>query len=63
MVQKATHLFERLQQVAAGHRQCDVYMVHNEQRLFLTLKWETGEIVCDKQQHVHIRLLYGKKTK
>lgn len=51
------NLFEGLQQVAAGHRQGDVYVVHNEERLLLALVWETGEVVCYKQQHVHFRPL------
>lgn len=52
-----SYLFEGLQQVAARNRQGDVYVVHDEERLFLALVWETGEVVCYKQQHVYFRLL------
>ncbi len=51
------YLFKCLQQVAAGHRQCDVYMMHDEQRLLLRLIGEVGQIISDEQQHVHLNLL------
>lgn len=50
----ASYLFKRLHQVAAGHRQCDVYMMHDKQRLVLTLIREGGQIVRNKQKHVHV---------
>lgn len=40
-----SYLSESLQQVAARNRQCDVYVVHDEERLLLALVWETGEVV------------------
>lgn len=56
-----SYLFEGLQQVAARNRQGDVYVVHDEERLLLALVGETGEVVCDKQQHVHFRLLQNER--
>lgn len=55
------YLFEGLQQVAARNRQGDVYVVHDEERLLLALVWETSEVVCYKQQHVHFRLLQRER--
>lgn len=55
------YLFEGLQQVAARNRQGDVYVVHDEERLLLALVWETGEVVCYKQQHVYFRLLQKER--
>lgn len=54
---RQTHLFKSLQQVAARHREGDVYVVHYEEWLFLALVWETCEVVCDEQQHVDLRFL------
>lgn len=56
-----SYLFEGLQQVAARNRQGDVYVVHDEERLLLALVRETCEVVCDKQQHVDLRLLQKEK--
>lgn len=50
-----------MQQVAARNRQGDVYVVHDEERLLLALVWETGEVVCYKQQHVYFCLLQKEK--
>lgn len=58
-----SYLFEGLQQVAARNRQGDVYVVHNEERLFLALVWETGKVVRYKQQHVYFRLLQKERQK
>lgn len=55
------HLFKGLQQVAARDGQGDVYMVHDEERLLLALVWKTSKVVCDKQEHVYIRLLQKEK--
>lgn len=55
------YLFEGLQQVAARDRKGDVYVVHDEEGLFLTLVRETGKVVCYKQQHVYFRLLQKVK--
>ena len=57
------YLFEGLEQVAARHRQGDVYVVHDEERLLLALVWEIGEVVCYKQQHVHFGFLQREITK
>lgn len=56
-----SYLFEGLQQVAPRNRQGDVYVVHDEERLLLALVWETGEVVCYKQQHVYFRLLQKQR--
>lgn len=58
-----SYLFKGLQQVAARHRQGDVYVVHYEERLFLALVWETGKVVCYKQQHVYLRFLQKGQKK
>lgn len=55
------YLFKCLQQVAAWHRECDVYMMHDEQRLLLRLIGEVGQIISDEQQHVHLNLLLGHR--
>lgn len=55
------HLFKGLQQVAARDGQGDVYMVHDEERLLLALVWKTSKVVCDKQEHVYVRLLQKEK--
>lgn len=57
------YLFEGLQQVAARNRQSDVYVVHDEERLLLALVWETGKVVCYKQQHVYFRLLQKERKR
>lgn len=57
-----TYLLEGLQQVAAGHRQGDVYVVHDEQGLLLALVGETGQVVCYVQEHVYLHLLQGGKV-
>lgn len=62
-IKTVTHLFKSLQQVAARHRQSDVYVVHYEERLFLALVWEAGKVVCDKQQHVDLRFLQQEQMK
>lgn len=56
----STYFFKGLQQVAARNRQCDVYVVHDEERLLLALVWETSQVVGDKQQHVYFRLLQNR---
>lgn len=63
LLKKLTYLFKGLQQIASRNRQGDVYVVHDEERLLLALEGETGEVVCYKQQHVHISLLQKKMMK
>lgn len=46
---KASHLLERLEQVASRDRQSNVYMVHDEKRLLLGLVGEAGQVVCYEQ--------------
>lgn len=58
-----SYLSESLQQVAARNRQSDVYVVHDEERLLLTLVWKTRQVVCYEQEHVHLRLLQGERKK
>lgn len=50
-----------MQQIAARHRQTDVYVVHDEERLLLALVWETGQVVRNEQQHVYFCLLQKEK--
>lgn len=60
----SAYLFKCLQQVAAWNRECDVYVVHDEERLLLALEWETSQVVRDKQQHIYFCLLQNRaKTK
>lgn len=54
---KFAHLLERLEQVAASDRQHNIYMVHDEERLLLSLVREAGQVVRHKQQHVHFCFL------
>lgn len=54
---KASHLLERLEQIATRDRQSNVYMVHDEKRFLLGLVWETGQVVCYEQQPVHLCFL------
>lgn len=58
-----SHLFKGLQQVTARDGQGDVYVVHDEERLLLALVWKTSKVVCDKQQHVDVRLLQKQRKK
>lgn len=53
----APHLFEGLEQVAAGDGQSDVDVMHDEQRLLLGLVGEVGQAVGYEQQQVYLRLL------
>lgn len=57
------YLIERLEQVATRHRQSNVDVVHDEKRLILGLVREAGQVVCYKQQHVHLCFLLVKKAK
>lgn len=59
---KKPHLLKRLKQIATRHRQCNIYMVHDEKRLVLGLIGETGQAVCYKQQHVHLCFLQETMT-
>ena len=52
-----SHLLEGLQQVATRDGECDVHVVHDEQRLLLALVGEIRQVVRDEQQQINLRLL------